>query len=163
MSDPAFHRGIPPLPPVDIEKLASLLHADRQKGLARLELLERRLLKFFQWERVPNPKERADETVRRALVRLSEGVEMLSPETDFLEIARAVARDAPPPRRRPAGLRGPRARTCKLRRLPMTPRSCRPCAPVWTRWGRGKRKSWSATSTRTSGRASMAAANWRPN
>ncbi len=86
------------------EKILRLLHADRAKSAARLDLLEGRLSCFFRWERATDPLACAAAVMRDLVERLDTGSEVLDPEGCALELARehldrVPARRADPPAR----------------------------------------------------------------
>lgn len=79
----------PDLEPAQRERLLALLHADRGKSAARLELLMRRLSCFFRWERVSNPTGCAASLIRELANQLETGAEVLDVESYALDLARA--------------------------------------------------------------------------
>jgi len=93
LSDPVYSRAFPQ-PPQDPDRLLTLLHADRQKASSRLSLLETRLFKLFQWERVADPASRVQDLLGRLRTQLAEGREILNPEIHCLDLARDIVKEA---------------------------------------------------------------------
>lgn len=80
--------ALPALNDAQRERILGLLHADRAKSAARLELLEQRLVCFFRWERATDPAACATAVVRELAARLEAGTEVLDPEGFSLQLAR---------------------------------------------------------------------------
>jgi RNA polymerase sigma factor (sigma-70 family) len=68
--------------------LLSHLDPDRDQAGEKYEIIRYKLVKYFEWRRMPHPDEAADETVDRVARKLQEGKNI----TDLLAYARGVAR-----------------------------------------------------------------------
>lgn len=82
------------LSPEAFEALLAALHQDRTQAGVRYEQLRLKLVKFFTWERVSFPEERADEAFNRLARRLAEGESITSPEAYLSGVARLLLREA---------------------------------------------------------------------
>jgi DNA-directed RNA polymerase specialized sigma24 family protein len=73
--------------------LLAALSEDRRIAAERYERIRARLIKFFAWERGPFPEDHADETINRVAKRVSEGEELLHPDSYFYGVARMVLKE----------------------------------------------------------------------
>lgn len=55
------------------DRLLACLDPDRERAGEKYEVLRRKLVKFFEWERCPFPEDHADEAINRVARRLGEG------------------------------------------------------------------------------------------
>jgi len=77
-----------------MERLLRALASDRDAAAASYELLRRRLIKFFQWERCPDPAQCADEAIDRLARRLESGESIADIPSYALGVARLVRKEA---------------------------------------------------------------------
>jgi DNA-directed RNA polymerase specialized sigma24 family protein len=76
------------------DALLSRLDPDRDRAGARYELLRRKLVTFFEFQRVPSPDEASDVTLDRVCRRLAGGEQIQNVTAFILGVARLVAREA---------------------------------------------------------------------
>lgn len=91
------------LTPEAFDRLLVFLDDDREEAAQKYELMHRKLIKFFEWRGHPQPEQLADETLNRVARKLSEGVEVRTPNPGsfilgvgrlvFLEAARKHQRE----------------------------------------------------------------------
>ena len=77
-----------------LDRLLAVLHVDRTAAVEEYLKVWKRLVKFFEWERVSSPEDCADETVDRICRHLEEGREIRKNVRDYcFGVARNVARE----------------------------------------------------------------------
>ncbi len=74
-----------------LEALLAALDADRSAAADKYELIRRKLMHYFSWERFPAPEDHADEVINRVARRLSQGEAIRDAGAYFLGVARRVA------------------------------------------------------------------------
>jgi DNA-directed RNA polymerase specialized sigma24 family protein len=79
-----------------LDRLLSLLDADRDRAGERYEAIRHRLVKFFTWHGAAYPDEMTDETFDRVMKRVDEGQEIQAadPVPYFFGVARNVLRES---------------------------------------------------------------------
>jgi DNA-directed RNA polymerase specialized sigma24 family protein len=76
--------------PESFERFLAFLHADRDQAAEQYELLRRKLIRLFEWNRCPFPEEHTDEVFDRMFRKLVAGDEIRDPSTYCLGIGRMV-------------------------------------------------------------------------
>lgn len=81
-ANPTFHQ------------LLTFFDADHERAGARYRDLHRRLVKFFEWQGVPDAEDQADEVLDRLLRKIGEGEAIANVDAYALAIARCVLLEA---------------------------------------------------------------------
>jgi DNA-directed RNA polymerase specialized sigma24 family protein len=87
-----------------MERLLRVLSPDREAAGEAYELLRRRLIKFFQWERCLDPEQCADESINRLARRIESGEHIGNVQRYALGVAGLVRMEAQAAGRREAAL-----------------------------------------------------------
>jgi DNA-directed RNA polymerase specialized sigma24 family protein len=80
------------LTPEAFDKLLLFLDSERDSAAEKYEVMHRKLIKFFEWRGHPQPEQLADETLNRVARKVSEGLEIRTPNpaSFILGVARLV-------------------------------------------------------------------------
>lgn len=77
-----------------LEALLARLDADAECAGIRYEELRKRLIRFFRWERSPEPEDHADEVLNRVARKLAEGEPIEGVERYAAGVARVLLRES---------------------------------------------------------------------